>query len=453
MACAPSKCFSGQWLTIATFIAASLAFLTSTILRTSITKTWSQREIININFVGEIYLRILRMLVLPIMLSSLISSIASMDLQTAGKIGKQIITYYLSTTTIAILFGVALALLFHPGGGANTERPTHDIEDINNVPFYDSLLDLVRNLFPINWMEACLYQTQTVYKRSPTSNDTENSDWIVSIETTEGTNYMGIVSIGCICGIAASSMQDSLTDLIDAITEFYRIATNIISWLIYLTPLGVFALILAQMLEIEDMHSMLNSLGLYLLIICAALCVHAFIILPAIYYMVIRKNPYEVLSGLLPVIATAFGTSSSAATLPVAIRYMVEKIKINKAIANSLLPLGTSLNMNGNALYQGVAVIFIAQIREQALTMSSLFAITVTAMAASIATAGVPAGGLVTMIMVLDAINLPPEDISFVVSVDWLIDRFCTMVNVLGNCFGAAIVSHLNKEMLSTHED
>lgn len=445
---------SGHWMTIATVTGAFTGILAGLILRSTVSSKWTDREISYIGFVGEIYLRTLKSLVLPLILSSLILSIGSLDLKTTGSIGKQTVIYFLSTTLLATTFGLIIALIVRPGAFAdNSGKVISVIEDAHSVSPVDSLLDLIRNIFPSNWIEACLYQTHTVYTKVFAENETENFEWEISQERVESMNFLGIVCIASFCGIAISALSGEASTLLATIAQFNEIAVKITGWMIYVTPLGVFTLILAQILEIEDLSLMLGRLGIFVLTTCIALCTHSFIILPAIYFVMTRQNPYKIVMGCGQMIATAFGTASSSATLPVTMKCMIENIKIHKSVARFVLPLGAVVNMDGNAIYEALAGIFIAQIRNRAMTVGLILTVLITAATASIGTAGVPGSGLVTLVMVLDAIHLPPEDIAFVVPVDWLLDRFCTFTNILGDCFGAGIVYYLNREKLSTSEE
>lgn len=380
---------SGHWITIATVTAAVLGIITGIILRAT-TNKWTDREISYLNFVGEIYLRILKSLVLPLVVSSLITSIGSLDLKTTGNIGRQTIIYYLSTTTLATAFGLTVALIVGSGNfSGKTEHASNNMEDMKSISPIDSLLDLVRNVFPANWVEACLYQTQTVFTKVYISNDTEDFEWKVTHESVKGMNLLGIVSIASLCGIAASALHGAVPTLLTTVRQFNEISIKITSWMIYVTPLGVFTLILAQIVDVDDSNSMLGRLGIFVLITCLSLTIHAFVTLPV--------NPYKIMAGVGQVIATAFGTASSSATLPVTIRCMVENIKIHKSIAQFVLPLGAIVNMDGNAMYEALAVIFIAQIRNRVITIGTVLTVFVTASAASIGTASVPGSGIVTL--------------------------------------------------------
>jgi Na+/H+-dicarboxylate symporter len=158
--------------------------------------------------------------------------------------------------------------------------------------------------------------------------------------------------------------------------------------------------------------------------------------------------PFRFIGNMMNALTTAFGTASSSATLPVTMECLENKNRVDPRVSKFVLPIGATINMDGTALYEAVAAIFIAQVRGFTLTFGNVIAISITATAASIGAAGIPQAGLVTMVMVLDTVGLPADDVGMILAVDWLLDRFRTVVNVLGDCIGAGIVYHLSRKEL-----
>ena len=167
-------------------------------------------------------------------------------------------------------------------------------------------------------------------------------------------------------------------------------------------------------------------------------------VLPAIYTIVTKKIPLKFIANMTNAITTAFGTGSSSATLPVTINLLETKNKVDPRVCRFVLPIGATINMDGTALYEAVAAIFIAQVNNLNLSLGQICAVSITATAASIGAAGIPQAGLVTMVMVLETVGLPPDDITIILAVDWLLDRFRTTINVVGDSVGAGIVNHLS---------
>jgi len=220
---------------------------------------------------------------------------------------------------------------------------------------------------------------------------------------------------------------------------------TITTWVIYMAPVGVFFLIGGQILEMDDFGVVAGQLGKYFMTVLVGLFVHGFIVLPIIYTVMCRKLPFRFIANMTNAFTTAFGTASSSATLPVTMNLLEEKNGVDQRISRFVLPIGATINMDGTALYEAVAAIFISQVNGMELSIGQVIAISITATAASIGAAGIPQAGLVTMVMVLDTVGLPAEDVTLILAVDWLLDRFRTAINVLGDSIGAGIVYELSK--------
>merc|ERR1719423_261069 len=209
------------------------------------------------------------------------------------------------------------------------------------------------------------------------------------------------------------------------------------------SPIGILFLICGQILKTADFLVLLSRLGLYIATVLVGHFLHAVIALPLIYFIVVRENPFRYILRTSEALLTAFGTSSSSATLPVTIRCVVDKCGVDQRVAQFVLPIGATINMDGTALYEAIAALFIAQLHGIALDVGQIITVSLTATLASIGAAGIPTAGMVTMIIVLNAVNLPVEDISLLLAVDWFLDRFRTAANVSGDTIGAAIVQKL----------
>merc|ERR1719445_1424744 len=189
----------------------------------------------------------------------------------------------------------------------------------------------------------------------------------------------------------------------------------------------------------------LMQLGWYFTTVILGLFIHGLIVLPILYSVVTRTLPFKFIWNMANAFTTAFGTGSSSATLPVTISLLEEKNQVDPRVCRFVLPIGATINMDGTALYEAVAAIFISQVNGMQLGIGQILAVSITATAASIGAAGIPQAGLVTMVMVLETVGLPPDDITIILAVDWLLDRCRTTINVLGDSIGAGIVNHLSK--------
>lgn len=259
---------------------------------------------------------------------------------------------------------------------------------------------------------------------------------------------MGLVVASIVFGIGIASANAQTKNLLTVFNELSSTMMRITGWVIWMSPIGVFFLILSKLLEMDDIVGVFAKLGLYFLTVACGIIFHGFVILPSIFFLLTKKNPFKFIGNMAQAIATAFGTSSSSATLPVTIQCLEQHNKVDPRVSRFVLPIGATINMDGTALYEAVAAIFIAQLRGIPMTFTNIIAVSITATAASIGAAGIPQAGLVTLVMVLDTVGLPAEDVSLVLAVDWMLDRIRTVVNVLGDSFGAAIVEHFSKKEL-----
>ncbi|KAJ8944036.1 hypothetical protein NQ314_009562 [Rhamnusium bicolor] len=210
-----------------------------------------------------------------------------------------------------------------------------------------------------------------------------------------------------------------------------------------ISPLGIYFLVAAKVLEIDSFQDLVGRLGLYFCTVLLGLVLHGFGTLSIIYFIAVRRLPFKVIGQLSQVLVTAFGTASSSATMPITIKTM-DKMGLDPRVTRFVIPIGATINMDGTALYEAVAAIFIAQLRNIPLTFGKTVAVCVTATAASIGAAGIPQAGLVTMVMVLDTVGLPSEEVINIIAVDWLLDRFRTTINVMCDCLGARLVDILS---------
>ncbi|KFB51102.1 AGAP006718-PA-like protein [Anopheles sinensis] len=413
-------------------------------------ESWDLRDVAYINYVGDLFLRTLKALILPLIVSSLIAAVGSLDLSLSKKIGGRAVLYYLATTVLAVILGIVLVITIKPGSNSDEETEEGSGSGVGrNVTTVDTLLDLVRNMFPPNLVQACTQQYQTVLK-PPADNPTESDiyKWTITGVYADGMNILGLVVASIVFGVALGATKQENALVLKFFQQLSHVVMKVTGWVIWLSPVGVTFLIASKILEIEDLGDMFGKLGLYFAVVAGGILFHGFIVLSLLFFLFTRQNPFRFIANMGQALATAFGTSSSSASLPVTMQCLEEKNNIDPRVSRFVLPIGATINMDGTALYEAVAAIFIAQLRGLSLSFGNVLAISITATAASIGAAGIPQAGLVTLVMVLDTVGLPAEDVSLIIAVDWLLDRFRTLVNVLGDSFGAAIVYHYSKAEL-----
>ncbi|XP_004605602.1 excitatory amino acid transporter 1 [Sorex araneus] len=433
----------------------------------------SYREVKYFSFPGELLMRMLQMLVLPLIISSLVTGMAALDSKASGKMGMRAVVYYMTTTIIAVVIGIIIVIIIHPGKG--TKENMHREGKVVQVTAADAFLDLIRNMFPPNLVEACFKQFKTNYVKKSfrvpiqpnetlvgavINNVSEAMETLTKIKeelvpvagSVNGVNALGLVVFSMCFGFVIGNMKEqgqALKDFFDSLNEAIMRLVAVIMWY---APLGILFLIAGKIVEMEDMGVIGGQLAMYTVTVIVGLLIHAVIVLPLLYFLVTRKNPWVFIGGLLQALITALGTSSSSATLPITFKCLEENNGVDKRITRFVLPVGATINMDGTALYEALAAIFIAQVNNFDLNFGQIITISITATAASIGAAGIPQAGLVTMVIVLTSVGLPTDDITLIIAVDWFLDRLRTTTNVLGDSLGAGIVEHLSRHELKNQD-
>ncbi|CAI9161400.1 unnamed protein product [Rangifer tarandus platyrhynchus] len=393
------------------------------------------------SFPGELLLRLLKMIILPLVVCSLIGGAASLDPSALGRLGAWALLFFLVTTLLASALGVGLALALQPGAAfaaINTSVGARGpVEETPSKEVLDSFLDLVRNIFPSNLVSAAFRSYSTSYK------ERWFNGTLLKVPTgseVEGMNILGLVVFAIVFGVALRKLGPEGELLIRFFNSFNDATMVLVSWIMWYAPVGILFLVAGKIVEMEDVGLLFASLGKYILCCLLGHAIHGLLTLPLIYFLFARKNPYRFLWGIMTPLATAFGTSSSSATLPLMMKCVEEKNGVAKHISRFILPIGATVNMDGAALFQCVAAVFIAQLNHRSLDFVKIITILVTATASSVGAAGIPAGGVLTLAIILEAVNLPVHDISLILAVDWLVDRSCTILNVEGDAFGAGLL-------------
>ncbi|XP_016324045.1 excitatory amino acid transporter 5 [Sinocyclocheilus anshuiensis] len=421
------------------------------------------------SFPGELLMRILKMLILPLITSSLMSGLSSMESKAFCRMGVLTVTYYLWTTFIAVVVGIVLVLIIKPGYGTHTESSRLGGGQV--ITSADALLDLVRNMIPSNLIEATFqqYKTDIIPIIKPPVNtgrpnfvylmpDEDNPkgrtvlleltpppdiEYTTRPSRSQQMNVLGIVIFSATMGLLLGKMGERGAPLVNVCQCINECVMKIINAAVWYFPFGIIFLVAGKILDMNDPSTLGKKLGWYGVTVMAGLFVHGLILLPFFYFILTWKNPFTYIRGLLQAMVIALATSSSSATLPITMKCLLENCRVDRQIARFVLPVGATINMDGTALYEAVAAIFIAQVNDYELDFGQLVTISITATAASIGAAGIPQAGLVTMVIVLSSVGLPADDITLIVAIDWILDRFRTMINVLGDALAAGIIGHL----------
>ena len=433
-----------NWMPVATMVSLVLAFVVGLAIQYS-DVTWYPRYTMYLNFLGTLFIQLLSSVILPLVMPSLIVAIGAMSIKTAGFIGVRMIIYCLFTSFLAVILGIVLVAIIEPG-----KRTQHQGEKDAGLSgdrlTADNIMDVIRNAFPENLLAATMLSQVT--RLTEKKNNPNKYTWPFETNYERGLNMIGLIVWSTLFGIALASIGERgeavvsfLAALVDGMMTFTK-------WLIQFTPLGVFFLVSSSIADMKNMKDEFTGLGLYFATVMIGLVIHSFMVLPLIYFILMRKLPFQHIANVSEALLTAFGTASSLATLPVTIHCSETYNNISPQVSRFVLPIAATVNMDGAALYEAVAALFIAQMYNNNIEIWTMVAVSVTATMASIGAAGIPQAGLIALIMVLNSIGLDERGIGFIISVDWLLDRFMTATNVLGDTFAVAIIQKMSAKSL-----
>jgi len=371
---------------------------------------------IELKFLGTLFLNALKMIVIPLIVASMIVGVTSLgDIRKLGRTTGKTLVYYLVTTGCAVIIGIVLVNIIQPGVGMNGVG--NEIPDVIKGAKPTTYSDFIVSLIPENLIGAAA----------------ENS-------------VLPLILFSLVFGGVLTSIGRKGRAVINFFEGLNEAIMKIVILIIYFAPIGILGIIGGIVAEKHDsIGQIVSGLGLYSLTVILGLLIHAVIILPLILKFFGRKSPLKYFTNMGQALATAFTTASSSATLPVTIDCVTEKNKVSSQASSFVLPLGATINMDGTALYEAVAAIFIAQAIGFPLSISSQVIIFLTATLASIGAAAIPHAGLVTMVIVLSAVGLPLEGIGFIFAIDWFLDRCRTTVNVWGDSIGAAVIGETSE--------
>jgi Na+/H+-dicarboxylate symporter len=396
---------------------------------------------------GEVFLNLLKMMVVPLVMSSVMCGILGMgDVRKLGKPGFYTIVYYLSTTVLAVVVGLAVVNLIRPGVGTVDAETIAEIEGGSSETkdkVYAFLADKVQvpkeAVADFFGEEEKIEPTVTMILENLVKSLFTDNLFTAAAET----NLLPLIVFSIIFAGMLTTLGENVQILKTGIEQINHALMAFVMLLMKVAPLGIFCLVTARFGEAQakgELMEVIEQTGWYMITVLSGLGVHALVTLPILLWVFTRRNPYRFIWQMSRAILTAFSTASSSATLPVTMECAEKEAGVSERSANFVLPLGATINMDGTALYEAAAAIFIAQVIGVDMSVMQQVTIALTATLAAVGAAGIPEAGLVTMLIVLNAVGLPVEYVALILSVDWLLDRFRTAVNALGDACGAAII-------------
>ncbi len=373
---------------------------------------WLGDFMLSIKFLGTMFLNALKMVVVPLVVASIIIGVTSLgDIRKLGRTAGKTLAYYMTTTGFSVLVGIILVNLIRPGDGVPPIGAA--VPEFVAMKGGGTIVEVIVGLVPDN-----------IFGAAATG------------------KILPLIVFSLLFGSVLTVIGDKGKPVIAFFEGINAAIMKIVLLIIYFAPIGILALnggIVAE--NRESVDELITALGLYSLTVIIGLLIHALITLPTILRFFGRRNPFGYFLNMGQALATAFTTASSSATLPVTMESVEKKNKVDERAASFVLPLGATINMDGTALYEAVAALFIAQIYGIDLSIGAQIIIFLTATLASVGAAAIPEAGLVMMSLVLTAVGLPLEGIGIILAIDWFLDRCRTTVNVWGDSIGAAVIS------------
>lgn len=371
-----------------------------------------------LSIASSIFIGLLKMLLIPLIFSSIVVGVSS--LQASGQLSrvwKITLLCCVTTTTLALILGLACAHLFEVGKGVDV-RLFQDAMSQHQTP--DTLTP---SSFFTNFIQNTLINPFKAFA--------------------EG-NVLAVVVFALFVGVALVKGGEQFRTVRRLSHQFFDIMMLMIGWVMKLAPLGIFAL-LAKLIATEDV-TVLSRLAEFAVVVTGTTIFHGLVVLPLLLWLFGKMNPMTFFKGTRAALITAFATSSSSATMPLSMKCAQENLKVRPQTAGFVIPLGTQLNMDGTALYEAAAALFIANLMGLDLTLGQQLVVCATAMIASLGAPGIPSAGMVTMIMVLQSVGLPAEAIAILLPIDRLLDTVRTVVNVQGDMMISVVVDRYTRD-------
>ena len=366
-----------------------------------------------IEFLGTGFINLIKMTVVPLVFISLVCGMSTFgDAKKLGRVGSKVISFYMITTGVAVTIALGLGLLFKPGSGLDLSSI---MQGEYTIPESQSLIQVFLDMIPTNPIKAMA----------------------------EG-NMLQVIVFAVIIGFALNLIGEKGDSLVRLFNSANDCIMKVVDLVMILAPIGVCALISKTVFSVG--FDSLFSIAKFIVVVAIGMVIHSFIIYGGLFKVLTRLPLAQFYKAYAKVAGVTFSTSSSNAALPLSMEAM-EDLGVNRSIYSFSLPLGATINMDGTAIMQGVAVIFIAQVYNIDLSVGVLLSVILTAVLASVGTAGVPGVGMITLAMVLQSANLPLAGIALIIGFDRILDMMRTTVNVMGDCVCSVIVAKSENEL------
>lgn len=383
---------------------------------------WGER-MVAVEWMGQLFLDALKMLILPLLLAAVVTGVASLgDVRKLGRVGAVTVAWYAISTGVAVFIGLLMVNLIQPGAGIAPPAATEAVADFAEKADFGAA-DILLSLIAPNLVAAAADM-----------------------------NLLPLILFAIVLAAALTTVGEMGKPLIDFFASLNEAMMKLVIWLMYLAPIGIFGLIAARLGKAGGGDALLaeiQAVGLHVFTVLSGLAVHSLVLFACL--VLLGRRGLDFILKMGRALVTAFGTSSSTATLPLTME-CAREAGVDERAVRFVIPLGSTINMNGTALYEAAAAMFIAQAYGIDLGIGAQTIIFLTATLAAIGAAGIPEAGLVTMVIVLNAVGLPLEGIGLLLAVDWFLDRFRTVVNIWGDAVGATIIHRVLPDLTGNGE-
>lgn len=368
------------------------------------------------SLIGTVFIDLLKMVLVPLIFTSVCVGVANLQQHhQAHRVWRLTLLFFFVTMSLAMLLALAASNWFKPGAGLELAMFSETIQGYDNkiLPPRDFFAQLLHGLFANPFAALA------------------------------SGNVLPILVFALFLGAALVAGGEQSRPIIALMENFLALIMRMVGWIMYLAPLGIAAL-LTKLVATQN-SELLTTLMQFIVLIFVTTLIHGAIVLPGLLWLLTKRSPLWFWRGSREALITAFATSSSSATVPVTLRCAEENLGVPKNIAGFVVPLGATVNMDGTALYEAAAALFVANLAGFDLTMGQQFIVFCTAMIAAMGAPGIPSAGMVTMILVLQSVGLPTEAIAILLPIDRLLDTIRTAVNVEGDLVGSVVVEHYTK--------
>ncbi len=401
------------------FVAAILGVAFGFLLNQFPNTQFLENSIYGLSIASSIFIGLLKMLLVPLIFSSILVGVSNLEAgHQLSRVWKITLACCVTTTTLALILGLASTHLFNVGQGVDIALFQ---EAMNNHKSPDTLTP---SSFLTNFIQNTLINPFKAFS--------------------EG-NVLAVVLFALLLGLALVQGGERFNGIKQLARQFFDIMMMLVGWVMKVAPIGIFAL-MAKLIATEDI-SILSRLAEFAVVVTGTTIFHGIVVLPLLLWIFGKMNPITFFKGTRAALITAFATSSSSATMPLSLKCTQENLGVRPQIAGFVIPFGSQLNMDGTALYEAAAALFIANLMGLELSITQQIIVCLTAMIASLGAPGIPSAGMVTMIMVLQSVGLPAEAIAILLPIDRILDTVRTVVNVQGDMMISVVVDRNTRDM------